>query len=149
VPDLEPLRARDLIRVDGSNTDALCSFIGCVADAIRASASGVVINTFEGIEASELAKIQRELSRPAFAVGPLHFLSQAPAEHSLHAPDRACLAWHCGWNSTLESVLAHKESRCLADARGTYGAPLSKGGHAKLARGTASPSVVRTPSRPP
>ncbi|CAD6226236.1 unnamed protein product [Miscanthus lutarioriparius] len=93
VPDLEPLRARDLIRVDGSDTDALCGFIGSVADATRASASGIVINTFEGIEASELVKIQRELSRPAFAVGPLHLLSQAPAEQSLHAPDRGCLAW--------------------------------------------------------
>jgi UDP-glucosyltransferase BX8/BX9 len=60
---------------------------------VRASASGVVINTFERMEASELAKIQRELSRPAFAVGPLHLLSQAPAEQSLHAPDRGCLAW--------------------------------------------------------
>lgn len=93
VPDLERLRARDLIRVDGSDTDALCGFIGRVADAVRASASGVVINTFERMEASELAKIQRELSRPAFAVGPLHLLSQAPAEQSLHAPDRGCLAW--------------------------------------------------------
>ena len=53
----------------------------------------LLINTFEGIEASELAKIQRELSRPAFPVGPLHLLSQAPAEQSLHAPDRGCLAW--------------------------------------------------------
>lgn len=93
MPDLEPLRARDLIRVDGSDTDALCGFVGHVAGAVRASASGVVINTFERMEASELAKIQRELSRPAFAVGPLHLLSQAPTEQSLHAPDRGCLAW--------------------------------------------------------
>ncbi|CAD6220532.1 unnamed protein product [Miscanthus lutarioriparius] len=93
VPDLEPHRARDLIRVDGSDTDALCGFIGSVDDAMRASASGVVINTFEGIEASELAKIQRDLSRPKFAVGPLHLLSQASVEQGLHAPDRGCLAW--------------------------------------------------------
>jgi UDP-glucosyltransferase BX8/BX9 len=67
VPDLKPLQARDLIRVDGSDTDALCGFVGHVADAVRASASGVVIYTFERMEASELAKIQRELSRPALA----------------------------------------------------------------------------------
>ncbi|ONM15273.1 UDP-glycosyltransferase 76C1 [Zea mays] len=79
--------------LDGSDTDALCGFVGHVADAVRASASGVVINTFERMEASELAKIQRELSRPAFAVGPLHLLSPAPTEQSLHAPDRGCLAW--------------------------------------------------------
>ncbi|XP_062190521.1 DIMBOA UDP-glucosyltransferase BX8-like [Phragmites australis] len=93
VPKLEPLRVRDLIRVDGSDTDALCSFITTVADAIRASASGVVINTFEAIEAAELAKIQHELSRPAFAVGPLHLLAQAPVEQSLYVLDRGCLDW--------------------------------------------------------
>ncbi|TVU39930.1 hypothetical protein EJB05_13374, partial [Eragrostis curvula] len=94
VPGLEPLRVRDLIRVDGSNTDALCDFIARVADAVRSSASGVVINTFEAIEASELAKIHRELSLPAFAVGPLHLLSPAAAaEQCLHAPDHSCLAW--------------------------------------------------------
>lgn len=97
VPDLEPLRARDLIRVDGSDTDALCGFIARVADAVRASASGVVINTFERIEASELAKIQRELSRPAFAVGPLHLLSQAPAEQTCTRPTAA--VW-LGWTTT-------------------------------------------------
>ena len=97
MPDLEPLQARDLIRVDGSDTDALCGFVGHVADVVRASASGVVINTFERMEVSELAKIQRELSRPAFAVGPLHLLSQAPTEQSLHALDRGC--W-LGWTTT-------------------------------------------------
>ncbi|KAG8100223.1 hypothetical protein GUJ93_ZPchr0013g34813 [Zizania palustris] len=97
VPELEPLRARDLIRVDGCDADALCGFITRVADAMRASASGVVVNTFDAIEVSELAKIQTELSQPAFAVGPLHKLSPAAAtaaEHNfLHAPDRSCLAW--------------------------------------------------------
>ena len=75
MPDLEPLQVRDLIRVDGSDTDALCGFVGHVADVVRASASGVVINTFERMEASELAKVQRELARPAVAGGSLHFLS--------------------------------------------------------------------------
>ena len=93
VAELEPLRVRDLIRVGGSDTDALCGFIERVADAMRTSASGVVLNTFDAIEAPELAKIQDELSCPAFAVGPLHRMCSAPAEHSLHAPDRGCLAW--------------------------------------------------------
>ncbi|KQK20282.1 DIMBOA UDP-glucosyltransferase BX8 [Brachypodium distachyon] len=96
VPELEPLRVRDLIRVDGSDTDALCGFIARVADAMRGSACGVVLNTFDAIEAPELAKIQSKLSCPAFAVGPLHKLRPArpAAEHgSLHAPDRGCLPW--------------------------------------------------------
>ncbi|KAK3126745.1 hypothetical protein QOZ80_7AG0561670 [Eleusine coracana subsp. coracana] len=93
VPDLEPLRVRDLIRITGSDTDALCRFIARVADEVRASASAVVVNTSEAIEATELTKIRSELSRPAFAVGPLHLLSPAPADQSLHVPDRGCLPW--------------------------------------------------------
>jgi UDP-glucosyltransferase BX8/BX9 len=62
-------------------------------DEIRSSPSPVVINTAEAIEAPELAKIQNELSRPAFAVGPLHRLSPTPAEQSLYVPDRGVLPW--------------------------------------------------------
>ncbi|XP_040382119.1 DIMBOA UDP-glucosyltransferase BX8-like [Oryza brachyantha] len=96
VPELEPLRVRDQIGVDGCHPDALCGFIARVADAMRASASGVVVNTFAAIEASELDKIQAELSQPAFAVGPLHKLTPAAAaaEHDfLYSPDRSCVAW--------------------------------------------------------
>nr|CAB3456165.1 unnamed protein product [Digitaria exilis] len=95
VPDHDPLRVRDLIRVDGCDDDEHCSFITSVADAVRAAASGIVINTFDAIEASELTKLQSELSLPAFAVGPLHMLKfQAPpVEQSLHEPDRGCLPW--------------------------------------------------------
>lgn len=100
VPGLEPLRVRDLIRVDGSDDETVLRFITRNAEAVRASSSGVVLNTFEAIEGRELAKIRRELSgRPAFAVGPLH-LASSPATavgdgrgQFKHAPDRSCLAW--------------------------------------------------------
>ncbi|RCV10215.1 hypothetical protein SETIT_2G094600v2 [Setaria italica] len=90
---LEPLRVRDLIRVDGSDDETMLHFIACVTDAMRASSSGVVLNTFDAIEAPELAKIRQELSRPAFAVGPLHLLAPAAQQEEQHAPDRGCLAW--------------------------------------------------------
>jgi len=95
VPGLEPLRVRDLIRVDGCDADQHCRFVASVADAVRAAVSGIVINTLEAVEAPELAKIRRELSLPALAVGPLHLLLRAPAaaEQSLHEPDRGCLPW--------------------------------------------------------
>uniref|UniRef100_M8BV13 Uncharacterized protein n=1 Tax=Aegilops tauschii TaxID=37682 RepID=M8BV13_AEGTA len=81
---------RDLIRIDGSDVDALCGFIARVADAVWASTSGGVLNSFDAIETPELARIEKELSCPAFAVGPLHRMcpGPAPAEHGLHAPDR-------------------------------------------------------------
>ncbi|KAK3126736.1 hypothetical protein QOZ80_7AG0561560 [Eleusine coracana subsp. coracana] len=93
VPGLDPLRVRDLIRVDVSDEATVLRFITLVADATRASSSGVIVNTFDAIEGPELAKIRAELSRPAFAVGPLHLLSPERVEHGLHAPDRGCLAW--------------------------------------------------------
>ncbi|OEL31370.1 UDP-glucose iridoid glucosyltransferase [Dichanthelium oligosanthes] len=94
VPGLEPLRLRDLIRVDGSDEETVLRFITRVTDAMRESSSGVVVNTFGAIEGAELAKIKRELSLPAFAVGPLHLVSPAPVGHGRpYAPDRGCLAW--------------------------------------------------------
>ena len=69
MPDLEPLRVRDLIRIDGSDADELCSFVARVAGAVLSSACGVVVNTSEGIEAPELAALRRELSRPASPSG--------------------------------------------------------------------------------
>ncbi|CAN6180405.1 unnamed protein product [Urochloa humidicola] len=96
VPGLEPLRVRDLIRVDGCDADELCGFVTSVDRAVKASVSGIVLNTFDTIEASELDKLRRELSLPAFPVGPLHMLfrrAPPPPEQGPHAPDGTCLAW--------------------------------------------------------
>ncbi|KAL6897265.1 hypothetical protein ACP4OV_006961 [Aristida adscensionis] len=94
VPGLEPLRVRDLIRVRGSDEETVLRFIDLVAGAMRASAASVVVNTFDAVEAPELAKIEGELSgRPAFAVGLLHLLCPAAMDHGVHAPDRGCAAW--------------------------------------------------------
>ncbi|CAL5066266.1 unnamed protein product [Urochloa decumbens] len=98
VRGLEPLRVRDLIRVDGCDADDLCGFVASVAGAVEASVPGIVLNTFDAIEAPELAALRRELSLPAFAVGPLHMLfrragAPPPPEQGPHAPDGTCLAW--------------------------------------------------------
>jgi UDP-glucosyltransferase BX8/BX9 len=93
VPGLEPFRVRDLVRVGGSDEETVLRFITLVADAMRASSSGVVVNTFSAIEGPELARIRGELSRPAFAVGPLHLLCPPRVERGPHAPGRGCLPW--------------------------------------------------------
>jgi hypothetical protein len=84
---------RDLIRVDGSDDETVLRFIAHVFDAMRASSSGVVLNTFDAVEGPEVAKIRRELSLPAFAVGPLHLLAPVAPPAEQHAPDYGCLAW--------------------------------------------------------
>ncbi|CAL5066247.1 unnamed protein product [Urochloa decumbens] len=71
--------------------DGAAAFLDdAAAGAARAYASAVVLNTFDAIEAAELAMIRRDLSgRPAFAVGPLHLLAPPPPQ-----PDGGgCLAW--------------------------------------------------------
>ncbi|CAN6203491.1 unnamed protein product [Urochloa humidicola] len=98
VPGLEPLRVRDLIRVDGCDAGELCGFVASVAAAVESSVSGVVLNTFDAIEAPGLAALRRELSLPAFPVGPLHMLFRRaapppPPEQGPHAPDGTCLPW--------------------------------------------------------
>ncbi|PAN10235.1 hypothetical protein PAHAL_2G080700 [Panicum hallii] len=92
VPGLEPLRVRDLIGLDGSDGETVLRFAASVAGAVRDASSGVVLNTFDAIEGPELAGIRRELSRPVFAVGPLHLAAGPPAVQQ-HAPDGGCLAW--------------------------------------------------------
>uniref|UniRef100_A0A0D9WX88 Glycosyltransferase n=1 Tax=Leersia perrieri TaxID=77586 RepID=A0A0D9WX88_9ORYZ len=95
VPTVEPLRGRDMIRVDGSDAARVREFIARVDDAMRTAAAGVVVNTFVAIEEPELNKIMRHHlpGRPAFAVGPMHRLLAVPEEHGLHEPDGGCVAW--------------------------------------------------------
>uniref|UniRef100_A0A0D9WXN7 UDP-glycosyltransferases domain-containing protein n=1 Tax=Leersia perrieri TaxID=77586 RepID=A0A0D9WXN7_9ORYZ len=96
-PGLEPLRVRDLIREEWLDENRMCIFMAQPADAMRSPMSGVIINTFDAIEAAELDKLQAELSLLAFAVGPLHKLSTATAAakdaFTLRAPHRGCLVW--------------------------------------------------------
>jgi hypothetical protein len=94
VPGLEPLRVRDLIGVDGSDDgDTVLRFTASVAGAVRGASLGVVLNTFDAIEGPELAGIRRELSRPVFAVGPLHLAGGPPVEPQQHVLDGGCLEW--------------------------------------------------------
>ena len=68
--DLELLRVRDPISINGSDTDKLCSsFVARVACAVMASVSAVIVNTCKGIEAPELAAIRQELSHPPLPSG--------------------------------------------------------------------------------
>ncbi|EAZ39253.1 hypothetical protein OsJ_23677 [Oryza sativa Japonica Group] len=94
LPPVEPLRGRDLIRVDGGDAERVREFIARVDNAMRTAAMGFVINTFRAIEKPVLRNIRRHLPRiPAFAIGPMHRLLGAPEEHGLHAPDSGCVAW--------------------------------------------------------
>ncbi|KAL6897241.1 hypothetical protein ACP4OV_006937 [Aristida adscensionis] len=54
--------------------------------------SGVVINTIQDLESSELQTITNGLGVPIYAIGPLHKISPV-TEDSLIAQDQTCLQW--------------------------------------------------------
>ena len=60
-------------------------------DAARSS-SGVILNTFQDLEDSDLQKITNGLGVPMYTVGPLHKNSSG-TESSLLAQDQTCLKW--------------------------------------------------------
>ncbi|KAK3164666.1 hypothetical protein QOZ80_1AG0022740 [Eleusine coracana subsp. coracana] len=93
VHELPPFRVKDLQRVDSSS---LAGFAGMVARVVAEArqSSGLILNTFDAIEAGDVNDIRDNLqSIPVFAVGPLHKLAPPPTK-TTSAQDRAgCLEW--------------------------------------------------------
>jgi hypothetical protein len=58
------------------------------------TSSGLILNTFDALEATDLAAIRRDLAAPVFDIGPLHKISPASAaSSSLIRQDHGCLEW--------------------------------------------------------
>ncbi|CAN6203488.1 unnamed protein product [Urochloa humidicola] len=96
VPELPPLRVRDLFQTKISSHEMLREVIARITETVRNS-SGVVINTFEALEPTELEKLRGELGHLPFllAAGPLHKLSSSKKTtgSSLLDQDRSCIEW--------------------------------------------------------
>jgi UDP:flavonoid glycosyltransferase YjiC (YdhE family) len=61
--------------------------------AMRTS-SGLILNTFDALEATDLAASRRDFAAPVFDIGPLHKVSPASAaSSSLLRQDHGCLEW--------------------------------------------------------
>ncbi|TVU25600.1 hypothetical protein EJB05_28102, partial [Eragrostis curvula] len=90
---LPPFRVRDLPRIETSSLTDVASLLWDRVAAARLS-SGLIINTSEAIEATNLRMIREDMAIPVFAVGPLNMLSPA-AKTSLCKlqQDRQCLDW--------------------------------------------------------
>ncbi|TVU34300.1 hypothetical protein EJB05_16131, partial [Eragrostis curvula] len=98
VPELPPFRVKDLQRIDTSSLADFATMVERVVAGARQS-SGLILNTFDAVEAADVAEIREKLLQPAvpvFAVGPLNKLSPPPAR-STAGPywpqDRGCLDW--------------------------------------------------------
>ncbi|XP_040377757.1 DIMBOA UDP-glucosyltransferase BX8-like [Oryza brachyantha] len=91
VSELPPYRVRDLMHVGRDGHELMCELLARAVAAVKLS-SGLILNTFDAIEAPELAKLRRDLAVPVFDIGPLHKFSPA-AGGSLLRQDRSCLEW--------------------------------------------------------
>jgi UDP-glucosyltransferase BX8/BX9 len=89
VHELPPFPVKDLQRIDSSSLVDFAAVVGRVVAAARHS-SGLILNTFDAIEATDVNEIRCKLSVPVFAFGPLHKLLTPPTRPQ----DRAgCLEW--------------------------------------------------------
>ena len=93
VKELPPYRVRDLMsaRTGGHEHDISCELLSRAVVAVRTS-SGLILNTFDALEAADLAAIRRDLAPPVFDIGPLHKISPE-ASSSILLQDRAYLEW--------------------------------------------------------
>nr|CAB3483535.1 unnamed protein product [Digitaria exilis] len=94
VPELQPLRVKDLYQSKISSHEMLRVVIARITETVRNS-SGVVINTSEALEPAELQKLRGELSHLPLllAAGPLHKLSSRSTGSSLLDQDYSCIGW--------------------------------------------------------
>ncbi|KAB1217794.1 UDP-glycosyltransferase 76C4 [Morella rubra] len=91
VPNLSPLKAKDLPLIDSRDPEDLYRLFSCIFKDIKVS-SGLIWNTFEELEQSELITFGQEFPIPVFPVGPLHRYFPA-STGSLLTEDRSCLSW--------------------------------------------------------
>lgn len=93
VKELPPLRVRDLVYSGRSNHEMLCQLIARATETVRNS-SGLLINTFEDLEATELQRLRDDLENTlVLPIGPLHKLASKGAGSSLLDQDYNSIKW--------------------------------------------------------
>lgn len=91
MPNLSPLKAKDLPLIDSRDPEDLYRLFSCIFKDIKVS-SGLIWNSFEELEQSELITFGQEFPIPVFPIGPLHRYFPA-STGSLLTEDRSCLSW--------------------------------------------------------
>nr|CAB3456156.1 unnamed protein product [Digitaria exilis] len=89
--ELPPLRLRDMLFSPTTPHANMTRCLQNIVDAARSS-SGVILNTFQDLENSDIQKISNGLGVPLYTVGPLHKISSG-TESSLLEQDQTCLNW--------------------------------------------------------
>ena len=89
--ELTPLRLRDMVFSPTTTHGNMARCLQHLLDAARSS-SGVILNTFQDLEDSDIQKITSGLGVLVYTIGPLHKISSG-TESSLLAQDQTCLKW--------------------------------------------------------
>ncbi|KAL6594979.1 hypothetical protein ACP70R_048082 [Stipagrostis hirtigluma subsp. patula] len=93
VKELPPLRVRDLFVSSKNKHEMVRKVLARATETVR-NCSGLVINTFEALETTEIERIRDELNLPVvLAAGPLHKLSSKSTGSSLLNQDYSCIDW--------------------------------------------------------
>ncbi|XP_062186387.1 DIMBOA UDP-glucosyltransferase BX9-like [Phragmites australis] len=93
VNELPPLRVRDLYYSRNNNQEKVNKVLTRATETVK-NCSGLVINTLETLETTELQRIRDELDLPVvLAAGPLHKLSSKSTRSSLLDEDYSCIEW--------------------------------------------------------
>ncbi|TKW09118.1 hypothetical protein SEVIR_6G072200v4 [Setaria viridis] len=92
VKELPPLLVRDLHHErDATRHRAYADLLTHMVAEARQS-SGLILNTLDAIEGTDISNICQDIVVPVFAVGPLHILSPS-VDSSLLLQDRSCIEW--------------------------------------------------------
>ncbi|GMH30575.1 hypothetical protein Nepgr_032418 [Nepenthes gracilis] len=91
VPELPPLKVKDIPSVRSSNSEAFFQLTTRVCKGIKAS-HGLIVNTFEELEDPAIAIVRQDFQIPVFAIGPFHKIIPASSS-GLLTLDKSCIEW--------------------------------------------------------
>ncbi|KAK2637470.1 hypothetical protein Ddye_032262 [Dipteronia dyeriana] len=89
-----PLKVRDLPVIDNCDPQALDQVVDGMVNGAKVS-SGLIWNTFEGLERSSLDTVSQKFSIPIFPIGPFHKIVSTSFSNSISLlkQDRSCISW--------------------------------------------------------
>ncbi|XP_030451217.1 UDP-glycosyltransferase 76F1-like [Syzygium oleosum] len=92
VKEFPPLLVKDIPAVDPQKPEVMFRILDNLIEVIKNS-FGVIINTFEELEHTDLASLREVLSVPFFPIGPSHKCCVTSSSSSLLVEDRSCISW--------------------------------------------------------
>ncbi|KAG9453230.1 hypothetical protein H6P81_006134 [Aristolochia fimbriata] len=96
IPDLEPLRVKDLPEFHSKDPKGIFQFVSNMVEGTKGS-SGFICNTFQDLEEATLSKLRKDLPCQIFPIGPLYLYSSSSSASascsSLKKQDYTCMAW--------------------------------------------------------